>query len=168
LKKLIVLRHAKAENMAPDGTDIHRPLSERGHRDAMITGKSLRKMEILPDLVLCSPATRTRQTTEGLLQKLKCHPPVQFVESIYEASVSQLIDLLAQQQEPETILLVGHNPGVEELVSQLIAPSAPPHLRLPTAGIARIDFAINQWSELPSATGELVWLASPDLLRPLL
>jgi phosphohistidine phosphatase len=167
VKTLIILRHAKAEASAPDGTDIHRPLSERGHRDALVTGKSLRKLELFPDRILCSPSVRTRQTVEGLLQKLKRDVPVIFDESIYEATTGMLLSLLARQEEAETLLLVGHNPGVEELVGRLISPAAPVPIPLPTAGIARVDLSIVHWSEIESTRGTLVWLASPDSLRPL-
>lgn len=167
MKTLIILRHAKAEPHADDGTDIHRPLSERGHRDSLLVGKTLRKLELIPDLILASPSTRTRQTVEGVVEKLKRDVPVSFEEAIYEASASNLSHLVARQQSPDTILLVGHNPGLEELVARCVRPEAPPSFHLPTAGVVRLDFSISRWDQLPLAHGELVWFSSPDYLRPL-
>ena len=167
MKTLLILRHAKAEPYADDGTDIHRPLSERGHRDALLIGKTLRKLELIPELILASPSTRTRQTVEGVVEKLKRDVPLAIEKSIYEASVSTLVHLVAGQQSPNTLLLVGHNPGLEELVARCVGPEAPPSFHLPTAGIVRLDFAMTTWDRLPSTHGELVWFSSPDYLRPL-
>jgi phosphohistidine phosphatase SixA len=167
LKTLIILRHAKAEAYADDGTDIHRPLSERGHRDSLLVGKTLRKLELVPDLILASPSTRTRQTVDGVVEKLKRNVPITFEESIYDASVGTLFQLVARQQSPDTILLVGHNPGLEELVARCVRPESPPSFHLPTAGVVRLDFAISSWDQLSSTHGELAWFSSPDYLRPL-
>jgi phosphohistidine phosphatase SixA len=167
MKTLIVLRHAKAQHLAPDGTDIHRALSDRGERDAQLVGKTLRKLDLIPELILCSPATRTRETAERVLAKLKHPVPICLEEGIYEASVGSLIDLLSRQKSGDRLLLIGHNPGLEGLVGWLVRPDQPPHLSLPTAGVARIDFAMDDWSEITQTHGELAWFSSPDYLLPL-
>lgn len=166
MKTLIVLRHAKAEASSPDGQDIHRPLSERGRKDAERAGKALRKMDAVPDRVLCSPSTRTRETVESLMDKLKASPPVAFEDSIYEASSDGLMQLLRAQEGADRILLVGHNPGLEEFASRLASGSAGA-MRFSTCAMARIDFEFDDWRALAEGSGKLAWLLDPDVVRRL-
>ena len=164
-RTLLILRHGKAEFSSSDGQDMSRRLSDRGHKEARLMGKVLRKTDTIPDRILCSPATRTRETTDSLLAKLRHFPEVVVNEGLYNASEGSLVQILRQQVDAVSLLLVGHNPGLEELVSHLIAPSNPPTIHLPTCGLARFDFEIDQWSELSEQLGRLVWLTTPDLLN---
>ncbi|MEO3785359.1 histidine phosphatase family protein [Actinocorallia sp. B10E7] len=114
-KRLLVLRHAKAE-VGLGLADHERPLAERGRRDAAAMGDFLRAQGLEPDLVLCSTALRTRQT----LEELGLTAPARFERSIYTGDGYDLLDLVhltgAEVEEARTILLVGHNPAVHELV----------------------------------------------------
>lgn len=114
-KRLLVLRHAKAE-VGLGLADHERPLADRGRRDSAAMGDFLRARGLEPDLVLCSTALRTRQTLEGL----GLSAPVRFERSIYTADGRDLLDLVrlagAEAEDAGTILLVGHNPAVHELV----------------------------------------------------
>ena len=166
-KTLLILRHGKAEFSSTDGQDISRVLAERGHKEAKLMGKVLRKGGMIPQRILCSPATRTRETTESLVTKLKQTPEVVVEAGIYNANVGELVHILRQQQDAISLMIVGHNPGLEELVSRLISPSEPPTIQLPTCGLARIDFEFEQWSDIVENPGRLVWLTTPDLLEPL-
>jgi len=114
-KRLLVLRHAKAE--AGLGlADHERPLAERGLRDSAAMGDFLRARGLLPDLVLCSTALRTRQT----LERLRLEAPVRFERAIYTGDGHDLLELVhlagAEAEDAGTILLVGHTPAVHELV----------------------------------------------------
>lgn len=116
---LIVLRHAKAAHV-PGLADRERPLTDRGRQDAERAGETLKRMGLSPDLVLCSPATRTTQTAELALAGLGSTPPVHFDGEIYEAYPDELLELVGRTDgEVSTLLLVGHNPGVHELVMSL-------------------------------------------------
>ncbi len=166
-KTLLILRHGKAEFSSTDGQDISRILAERGHKEAKLMGKVLRKAGLVPQRILCSPATRTRETTESLVTKLKATPEVVIENGIYNAGVGELVQILRQQLDAISLMIVGHNPGLEELVSRLISPSNPPTIQLPTCGLARIDFDIDQWSDIVEYPGRLVWLTTPELLESL-
>ena len=136
---LLVLRHAQAEPVAPDGNDFARPLSPHGRDQARITGTWLATHVPRPDSILCSPALRTRMTTELMLEALApAVPPVTFVDGIYEATPGWLMALLDRHAETDCVLLVGHNPGLEHLVALLCEGRSPDFRGMPAAALAHI------------------------------
>jgi phosphohistidine phosphatase len=151
MPRLIVLRHSKAAS--PLGTpDIERPLAGRGRRDAEQAGDELRAANVLPDRVICSTAVRTRQTLEGLGLDV----PVEFEDRVYENDAEEILDLL-REQSAETLLLVGHNPSMHQLVSGLTG-AVDDHF--PTSATAVIEFD-GDWVDLWPGTGRLVSLWTP-------
>ncbi|MET8156406.1 histidine phosphatase family protein [Sphaerisporangium sp. NPDC005289] len=119
MNTLIVLRHAKAAHV-PGLADRERPLTDRGERDAERAGETLRRLGLSPELVLCSPSIRTRRTAELALAGLASDAPVHVETEIYEAYPDELLELIGRTDgEVSTLLLVGHNPGVHELVLNL-------------------------------------------------
>ncbi|MFC4589075.1 SixA phosphatase family protein [Sphaerisporangium corydalis] len=119
MNTLIVLRHAKAAH-TPGLADRERPLTDRGERDAGRAGETLKQMGLCPDLVLCSPSLRTRRTAELALAGLAADAPLQLESEIYEAYPDELLELVGRtDDEVATVLLVGHNPGVHELIMSL-------------------------------------------------
>ncbi|MQY05489.1 SixA phosphatase family protein [Actinomadura macrotermitis] len=149
---LIVLRHAKAA--AGIGlADFDRPLTERGRTDAAATGDRLRDRGLLPDAVLCSPALRTRQTLEGLA--LGDGVPVEFEQGIYDNDPAVLADLVRLTgDEARTLLLVGHNPAVHQLVHDLAGDAAP--REFPTCAAAVIELG-GPWRDLVPGTLTSAW-----------
>jgi phosphohistidine phosphatase len=139
---LALLRHAKSD--WPDGVvDLRRPLGERGRRDAPVAGQVLRERVGTPDLVLVSPAERTRQTWELAQDAFDRPPPREVAVEIYDASVEDLLLLIrAQDESVTTLVLVGHNPGTEELAWALSDGSGDPDasaamsVKFPTSGLA--------------------------------
>jgi phosphohistidine phosphatase len=151
MPRLIVLRHSKAAS--PLGTpDIERPLAGRGRRDAEQAGDELRAANVLPDRVICSTAVRTRQTLEGLGLDV----PVDFEDRVYENDAEEILDLL-REQSAETLLLVGHNPSMHQLVFGLTGAADD---RFPTSATAVIEFD-GGWGDLWPGTGRLVSLWTP-------
>jgi phosphohistidine phosphatase len=150
---LIVLRHSKAAS--PLGTpDIDRPLSGRGRTDAKAAGEVLRAANRLPDLVICSTAQRTRETLDGLALTA----PVDFESRVYGNDVEEILDVLREQpDDPETVLLVGHNPSVHQLVLDL---TGTPDRGYPTSAMAVIEFD-GDWSDLWPGVGRLASLWTP-------
>lgn len=133
MRELILLRHAHAE--APAGVDdIDRPLSEVGLAEARAAGDWLREQDWLPDRVLVSPALRTRQTLEALGALGEAE--IGEAPAVYEASVGDLIALADAHVDAERLLLVGHNPGLEQLVALLTSGQSGDHRGMPPAGIA--------------------------------
>ncbi|MDH2426736.1 histidine phosphatase family protein [Sphaerisporangium sp. TRM90804] len=119
MKTLIALRHAKAANV-PGLADRERPLTDRGERDAGRAGETLKRLGLSPGLVLCSPSARTRRTTELALAVLAPDALVRVEHDIYEAYPDELLELVGRvDEEVSTLLLVGHNPGVHEMVAGL-------------------------------------------------
>jgi phosphohistidine phosphatase len=150
---LIVLRHSKAAT--PLGTpDVDRPLNGRGRRDAETAGNELRAAELVPDRVVCSVALRTRQTLDGLA----IDAPVDFEQRVYDNGAEEILDLLREQpDDAATVLLVGHNPSVHQLVLGL---TGTPDDGFPTSATAVIEFD-GGWADLWPGTGRLVSLWTP-------
>lgn len=128
-------------------------------------GKALKKLGLIPDLVLCSTATRARQTADLATKKLKTEVQRLDLESLYLATGDALVDLVAQHGSGNTVLLIGHNPGLEEMVSRLLGGLARVPLR--TAAIARIDLDIPDWSALRRSNGSLAFLLTPEVVQEL-
>ncbi|MEU2154847.1 histidine phosphatase family protein [Streptomyces sp. NPDC019396] len=118
--RLVLLRHAKSA--WPEGVEDHeRPLAPRGRSDAAEAGRLLREMDCVPDLVVCSPSRRTRETWDLVAAPLGgAQLPVTYDERVYAAEPDELITVLREvPPETGTVLLVGHNPGIEELSAAL-------------------------------------------------
>ncbi|WP_230878440.1 histidine phosphatase family protein [Planomonospora sp. ID67723] len=149
-RTLIVLRHAKAAH-TPGLADAERPLTERGENDARRVGETFAALGLRPDLVLCSPAVRTRRTAELALPG----EPVEFERDIYEAYADELLTLL-RRTDPEvrTLLLVGHNPAVHELVLELTTRAG--DSGFPPGAFAVIETG-DEWAELESGRAVTRW-----------
>lgn len=135
MHELILLRHAEARPAENDGDDHDRPLSDRGRHEAKAAGQWLAAHGLRPDRVLCSPALRTRDTAALALAALG-DPPPQYAPEIYDASPGELLALLDQIDGAETVLLVGHNPGIERLVALLVEGRSDDFRGMPPAGLA--------------------------------
>ncbi len=152
-RTLVLLRHAKADR--PDGSvpDHDRPLAERGHRDAAAAGRWLSDQKLVPELVVCSPARRTRQTWHDAALELGAPPTVHYDKRVYEATAGDLLTVV-QATDPEVgvLLLVGHNPGVEDL-SALLDPDEVAAGGMRTAGIA-VHAVSGAWTDLAPGAAE--------------
>jgi phosphohistidine phosphatase len=179
MRRLMLLRHAKTEHDAPSGHDQDRRLDERGRLDATAIGTWIGQHPPLPDAVLVSTAVRTRQTWEIARDAIKHamrerspHPQVEFLDELYGAEPTQLLRIIrmAEVSDPARLMLIGHNPGMHELALMLAgsgdaaAKKALEH-NLPTSGLAILDFAIDDWSEVAFRRGKLVRFTSPKLLK---
>ncbi|MGP1664694.1 MAG: SixA phosphatase family protein [Rhodanobacter sp.] len=120
MHELILLRHAEAVPIETDSDDRHRTLSTRGKQEAQAAGLWLATHNLSPDRVLCSPAKRAEETARLALTALDGAPVPQMAAEIYDASPGELLALLDQHGDAGSILLVGHNPGIERLVALLV------------------------------------------------
>ena len=120
MQELILLRHAEAVPIETAGDDQQRPLSARGEKEAQAAGLWLSAHGIRPQRVLCSPTRRTDETTRLTLAAIDSAPVPQMVREIYDASPGELLALLDQHGDADTVMLVGHNPGIERLVALLV------------------------------------------------
>jgi phosphohistidine phosphatase len=162
--RLIVMRHAKAGEL-PGGPDRERALRERGRRDAGSAGRWLRDHDFVPDAVICSSARRTRQTWQYLSAELDAEPSFTADPELYQADVSDLLDIIAATPgTPSALMYVGHNPAAAELAAGLSGTE----LDFPTAAIAVIELP-GPWADIAAGTGELIasWTPrSPDSPAP--
>ena len=155
MKTIHLLRHAKSSWKDPGQSDFERPLNGRGREAAPLVGQFILKQKIRPDLILCSPAERARQTAALVIQSAKLSAELRFDERIYEADAARLVEVVSQIDEPFGVaLLVGHNPGMEDLLRTLTGESH----SMPTAALARIILDVEKWSKVREGTGRLEWL----------
>lgn len=138
MRELILLRHAHAESPVRGQDDAQRPLSATGQEEAQTAGGWLREHQLLPDRVLCSPAARTQQTLTAL-GDLHCSD-VREEASIYDASPGTLVALLDAHKDAKRLMLVGHNPGLEQLVALLHSGQSGSYRGMPPASIAVLTF----------------------------
>jgi phosphohistidine phosphatase len=120
MHELILLRHAEAVPIEKTGDDQERPLSTRGEQEAQAAGLWLASRRTRLDRVLCSPTRRTDETARLALAALDPAPIPQMSKEIYDASPGELLALLDQHGDADTVMLVGHNPGIERLVALLV------------------------------------------------
>lgn len=135
MRELILLRHAHAESAQPGQADLDRALSAEGIAEAEAAGHWLASQKLVPDCVLCSPSRRTRETLEAVLGVVG-YVEQRVEDSIYEASPGALIALADSHAEVERLLLVGHNPGMEQLAALLHSGQSGDYRGMPPAGIA--------------------------------
>jgi phosphohistidine phosphatase len=179
MRRLMLLRHAKTEHDAPTGHDQDRRLDERGRLDAAAIGTWIGRHPPLPDAVLVSTAVRAQQTWEiAMKDAARDQPPppkVELLDELYGAEPAQLLRIirLAGVADPARLMLIGHNPGMHELALMLAGSgdaAAKKSLEdnLPTAGLAILDFEIDDWNEAAFRRGKLVRYTSPKLLKQVL
>ncbi|EKX62812.1 phosphoglycerate mutase family protein [Streptomyces ipomoeae 91-03] len=166
MRRLVVLRHAKSA--WPVGVPDHeRPLAPRGRRDAPAAGRALAEADCLPDLALCSTALRARQTWELASAQWGTPPAVRYDARVYAADVPELLDVLHEVPDRVgTLLLVGHNPGLEELVLELAGDALGDTLddvrtKFPTSAIAFLSWYGDSWASLAPGTALLTDMIVP-------
>ena len=174
-RTLVLLRHAKSA--WPDVPDHDRPLARRGIRAAPAMGRWLREADLLPGQVLCSTARRARETWQFAQAGLAATPPVTFDARIYEAAATDLLAVIREVPAATgTLLLIGHNPAIEDLALLLAAPpdaaalpgvggAGPGDLdrmrfKFPTAAIAVLESA-GSWHDLGPGQARLTAFVTP-------
>lgn len=174
MKTLTLLRHAKSAWDDPVERDFDRPLNGRGRRAASRMGRYMRDAGLMFDTVRASPAVRVRQTIEGIEDGLGRPLNPIFDTRIYMASGATLLDLVQSLEgSADRALLIGHNPGLEDLVL-LLTPEGGGDLRsevetkYPTAAIAELRFDVDHWGEVDEGKGTLVRFVRPRELDPTL
>jgi phosphohistidine phosphatase len=167
---LMLLRHAKAERAKPNGRDHERVLEERGRADARKIGFYLARHGFVPDRALVSTAARTRETWALASEAFKKPPAADFDERIYEAEPQAILKAIQETgSDVRTLLVIGHNPGLQELAALLIAAGdveARQRLKehFPTSALAAVGFN-GDWSRLHQHAGRLEHFVTPHSLE---
>jgi phosphohistidine phosphatase len=170
MRRLMLLRHAKSDWAQPGARDHDRPLTERGRDSAAKMGAYMARHALVPDLVIASTATRVRETLDLLLPAFNIAPKATHDKRLYDAEAEPLLAVLKEIAKPvHNLLMVGHNPGLAELAALLMASGdveARQRLieKFPTAGLAVIDFALDDWGKLHPKAGRLDRFVIPRTL----
>ena len=171
MRRLILLRHAKADRAQPGERDIDRRLVERGRKEAALIGGYMASHGLTPERVLVSPAVRTQETWKFASAGGRPASAAATVERLYDASAQTIFAVVKDAPvAARCVLVVGHNPGVHELALALIASGdieAREQLaeKLPTSGLIVIDFAIDAWVDLHPHSGRLERFVTPKSLE---
>jgi len=164
LKTLYLLRHAKAAPDSPKG-DAARPLLKRGRKAAAAMGELLGGLEARPELILCSPSVRTRETLDLVLPALDPAPDIAIENELYLAPAAALLDRLRRVPDKTgCVLLIGHNPGIHELAARLATDDEELRQNFPTAALAALAVR-GAWSELHWHEAALSFLRTPKDLK---
>jgi phosphohistidine phosphatase len=165
VKRLTLIRHANAEWKNASVPDFDRPLNKRGLTEAEAMGRLLLERELVPDLLLASPARRTQQTTEILLRKITLTPRrVKAVESLYLAAVEDILTLIHETgPKVQHLAIVGHNPGLSDLAKQL-APEGVAIADLATGAACTLTFNTRSWTHLAAPAANAVRYEPPSKL----
>jgi phosphohistidine phosphatase len=158
MKRLLLLRHAKAAAGSSNAGDHGRPLNGRGRVDAPRLGILMQHRRYLPDLVLCSTAIRTQETWQRVAPELDHAPETRFLDELYLAPWKTIANVIRNGGgAARTVLVVGHNPGLEECAKQLsrepqsddeIARARALAEKFPTCALAVLDFDVAAWREI--------------------
>lgn len=156
MRELILLRHAHAEPTDTGQADIDRPLSPHGLAEAEAAGRWLLEQRLVPDRVLCSPARRARETLEAVLE-LTGYVEQRLEERIYEATSGMLAALADEHRDVERLLVVGHNPAMEQLVALMHTGQSGDYRGMPTASIAVLTLPVTAAIEPGAARLTAFW-----------
>jgi phosphohistidine phosphatase len=150
MRTLLVLRHAKSSWKETALDDHERPLNKRGRRDGPRIGKLVREHGLTPDVIISSDAVRARLTAEAVAETAGYAGEIRFEGALYAASPADILAVLrtVTMTTARTVMIVGHNPGLEELVARLTGEQPD----LPTAALAQIVLPIDRWRDLKEST----------------
>ena len=160
MKTLYLVRHAKSSWDDPKLDDFERPLNERGLKDAPRMGRRLSDKGVSPDLIISSPAARAIATAKLISEELGYSKKnIQQARAMYHAGPGNLLDEIRKVDDKyETLVMVGHNPGITEFANDLLKESIG---NIPTAGVVAGNLKINTWKETEFGCGKLLFFDFP-------
>jgi phosphohistidine phosphatase len=171
VKRLLLLRHAKAVPASPGIEDHERELMARGREDAPAIGRYMTSNAFVPDLIVCSTARRTVETADLLTAQLPATRQIEYAEELYLAEPGTIFAVIRGAPErAKTLMVIGHNPGIEHLATMLAREPVKRKERnrfdlieekYPTAALAVLDFDAARWRDVVPGTGALT-----DFIRP--
>lgn len=159
MKKLYIVRHAQKEEQVEGQDDYDRALSPKGLEDAQIMAQRLASKKIRPDLIVSSPALRTKQTAEIFAKELMYSKNVMYNEVLYMAYVNELIETITYTFDTvDTMILVSHNPSLTALAVSLVGFKD----KIVPGGIVEVEFDCNSWIDISRENAKLVSYDYPD------
>jgi len=173
MKRLTLLRHAKSGDDGMVARDFDRPLNAKGRRAARAVGRYMRDQVLRFDAVIASPAARVVETLQEVEAVYGSSLAPHWDKRLYLATADELLDAVhGVPADATTILLVGHNPGLEQLVLRLVPPRTKGdargevEIKYPTASLAEMAFGVERWDQVVDGGGELVRFVRPRDLDP--
>ena len=161
MRTLMLLRHAKSSWDQPALDDVDRPLAPRGRDAAPLIARHIKRSEWQPELVLCSPAARVRETWQLMAPVLGRPVDCKTLRTIYPGAPSRLLESVRRAaDEIRMLMLIGHNPGLGRLAVSLCGAGPKKPLermrsKFPTAALAVIDFDVDRWEQVAPGAGRL-------------
>ncbi|MBT4839012.1 MAG: hypothetical protein HON94_16865 [Methylococcales bacterium] len=158
MKRLIIIRHAESDWQQGDETDFERSLNERGMAEASVKGVVLIKKQILPDLIISSPAKRAITTAKIIADKMAFKiEQINEDQRIYEANTSDLLNVIAGiDDHHSTVLLFGHNPGVTSFCQLLSISNS--FINMQPCGVCCLDLDVERWGDVHDGSGKVVFV----------
>jgi phosphohistidine phosphatase len=157
-RTLYLLRHAKSSWKDDSLADFDRPLKGRGRDAAERMGKRLASEKLEDAMLICSPAARTRETAQIVLKHSRLRMDQRFDERIYDASLRDLLQVVSElPDDKQTAMMIGHNPGFEELLTFLTGEAR----RMPTCALAKIKLGVESWKDVKAGEGSLGLFLTP-------
>ena len=151
MRHIYLLRHAKTELIGAEQSDFDRALTDRGVRDAAVMGAHIQALPHVPELILCSTATRTRQT----LKHMGLNLPTQLIDKLYLASAGEILGCIQDVDDAvKSVLVIGHNPGMHELAALLMRDAAKEEdidqlsIKYPTCTMAGLQLDVPHWADI--------------------
>ncbi len=163
MKKLIIIRHCKSSWSDLTLNDFDRPLNNRGIQDGNLMSKELLKKIDNVDLLISSSSKRTRLTADFFIESIKINK-INFMDDLYHSSSENIINILKKiNNAHESIMVIGHNPGLTDLVNKLTSINL---YNLPTCGVAIVNLNINSWGLINNFSKyDLEWMKFPKQLK---
>ncbi|WP_456432295.1 SixA phosphatase family protein [Nitratifractor sp.] len=163
IKTLYLIRHAKSDWSDGKIDDFERGLRKKGYKDIQTMGSYLALHGVIPDLIISSSALRAQLTADELAKRIDYPGKVHYMEELYLSRPERILNILAlQDDQHESIFVVGHNPELTILANKLVDNQLG---KMPTLGIVKIDFDIESWSQIEEGKGELDFYIYPNQFR---
>ena len=161
VRTIYLMRHGKSIRGPEYKNDFERPLAERGKRDAVLMGELVRQLGMIPDLIISSSAKRALKTAKRAATALKYKQDIESLKDLYLSGSQAYIEVLKRMDNSlKSVMLVGHNPDMEDLV-QILCDDV---VTMPTSAVVRIDVEMDNWSDAGSVKGKLLLKATPKAL----
>jgi phosphohistidine phosphatase len=159
MRRLLLLRHAKAERLQPGGQDQDRVLAQRGRADAKTLGAYLARHAFIPDRAVVSTAARTCETWTLLAAAMGETPAASFEKRLYDASPDTILQAIKETKpDTGTLMVIGHNPGLQELARERLG------REFPSSALVVISFAVAHWNSVHPRGGRLEHFVTPGWL----
>ncbi len=159
MKKLYIIRHAKSSWDSDAKSDFNRPLNKRGKRDAPMMGEVLKKLAVMPDIILSSSAKRTTMTALIVAEKIGYDKEIVFEDELYLASDSEIYNQIKRvDDDKDSLFIIAHNPGVTNFINRF---SDDYILNLPTCGIFAMEFDVDSFKDIKPRSGKKLFFEYP-------